>query len=125
MTPDELASVLAEIAEIEATPGFDGPRIWGKIQIFRKQAFQGGWSQDHLEDRIVGEIGRAVKAHRNPDNHLKDWMIDIEDGGCGQFVVYIKDRIGHKIGVGQGPLALAALLAWEAAIGGGETDAGF
>lgn len=38
--------------------------------------------------------------------------VDIEDGGDGGFIALIKDRLGHKIGVGQGPLALAAANAY-------------
>jgi len=135
MTPtdDPLAVVLAEIAEIEGREGFKGPKITEAFDAIKWIAddfddqelddddgnmlrFPPAWT----EDILIGEIVRAVKAHRNPQNHLDDWMIDIEDGGDGGFIVLVKDRLGHKIAVGQGPLALAAARAYRDAIGGGD-----
>lgn len=114
----ELAAVLREIARIDPAikieldylefvktefddmaQDFDLPDGVSKYPTFPEK-----W----LGDIVAGEIVRAVKSHRNPKNDLDDWMIDIDDGGDDHFVVYIKDRLGHKIAVGQGPLALAA-----------------
>jgi hypothetical protein len=121
VTDDQLPTVLAKIAEIEKRPGYEGPKIGRRLQLIRISApkLHGDDGEEVFEDRAVGAIWRAVKAHWNPKNHLDDWMIDIEDGG-DSFVVFVKDRLGHKIGVGQGALALAAARAYLAAIGGDE-----
>ena len=111
----ELADVLRKIADAEL--GSEGKRITPTLFSWAWEAVD---DIDRFGDHVFGEIIRAVKAHWNPENHLKDWMIDIEDGGGGQFVVYIKDRIGHKIGVGQGPLTLAAARAYQKAIQEGQ-----
>ena len=110
-----LAEILEEIRALEESEEFEGPKIssaltkeiQGRLKGFRRDP-------EIWEDHVVGEIVRAVKARRNPENHLDDWMIDIEDGGDGQFVVYIKDRLGHKIAVGEGPIALAVAMAYRA-----------
>lgn len=125
-----LAEVLDAIAEIERRPGYEGPKITEEIESIRwigddfdeqQYDYDDGttltFPREWIDDVTVGAIWRAVKARRNPKNHLDDWMIDIEDGG-DSFVVFVKDRLGHKIGVGQGALAFAAALAWLAAIGG-------
>lgn len=114
-----LAEVLDAIAEIERLDGYEGPKIARRLHLIRISCLNdyGPDGEEVFEDRAVGAIWRAVKARRNPKNHLDDWMIDIEDGG-DSFVVFVKDRLGHKIGVGQGALAFAAALAWLAAIGG-------
>jgi hypothetical protein len=106
---DQLAAVLREIAEIEGWDGFEGPKIGGAISSIKLPT---KW----IEAIIVGEIMLVVKAHWNPKNHLEDWMIDIEDGGDGDFIVVIKDRLGHEMAAGQGPLALAAARAYREAI---------
>lgn len=121
MTADQLAVVLVEIAEIERREGFEGPKITGYISsvaAMQDMMVRGGGEFMPLvvEDAIIGEIWRAVKSHLDPENYLKDWMIDIEDGGDGGFVVMIRDRVGRLISEGQGPLALAAAKAWLAAI---------
>lgn len=70
---DQLASVLREIAAIEATPGFEGPKITQAISHILD--WKEDWDQDDIEavteegrvdfraewieDIIVGEIGRA------------------------------------------------------------------
>lgn len=119
----DLSEVLAKIAEIEDRPGYEGPRITTALsnavwriygQTERFSLNEESWA----EDIIVGTIVRAAKSHRNPDSRLEDWMIDIEDGGDGGFIVFVKNRLGHKIGVEQGPLALAAARAYLAAIEG-------
>lgn len=129
---DQLAAVLDEIAEMERREGFEGPKISTDINAARELIERSSirltdengitWScelpSEWIEDIVGGEIVRAAKAHRNPENRLEDWMIDIEDGGDGQFVVYIKDRLGHKLGVGQGPLAIAAATAYRDALKG-------
>jgi hypothetical protein len=119
MTPDAIAAALERIRRLEARPGYEGPMIARRLQLIRimDKKDYGDDGEAVFGDRAVGAVVRVAKAHRNPQNHLDDWMIDIEDGG-DSFAVLIKDRLGHKIGVGQGPLALAALLAWLAAIGG-------
>ena len=115
-----VAEVLDAIAEIERLDGYEGPKIARRLHLIRISCLNdyGPDGEEVFEDRLVGAIWRAVKARRNPKNHLDDWMIDIEDGGDYSFVVFVKDRLGHKIGVGQGALAFAAALAWLAAIGG-------
>ena len=117
---DALTEVLAKIAEIEGRDGHEVPKIGKYLISMTPPDHFLGRERRMWEDHVVGAIVRAVKAHQNPENHLDDWMIDIEDGGDGSFIVFIKDRLGHKIAVGQGPLALAAARAYRDAIGGGD-----
>ena len=117
---DQLVAVLDAIAEIERGDGYEGPKIARRLHLIRISCRNDygpdGDGEEVFEDRLVGAIWRAVKARRNPKNHLDDWMIDIEDRGDGGFIVLIKDRLGHKIAVGQGALAFAAANAYLEAI---------
>lgn len=60
----ELASVLAEIAEIEARPGFEGPKIGRRLKLIRISASEvhGYESDEVFDDRVVGKISRACDA---------------------------------------------------------------
>lgn len=115
---DQLVAVLAKIDEIERGAGYEGPKIARRLHLIRISCLRdyGPDGEEVFEDRLVGAIWRVVKARRNPKNHLDDWMIDIEDRGDGGFIVLIKDRLGHKIAVGQGALAFAAANAYLEAI---------
>jgi len=115
---DQLVAVLAKIAEIERLDGYEGQKIARRLHLIRISCLNdyGPDGEEVFEDRAVGAIWRAVKARRNPKNHLDDWMIDIEDDGGDSFVVFVKDRLGQKIGVGQGALAFAAANAYLEAI---------
>ncbi len=57
----ELAAVLREIAEIEATPGFEGPKIITS-DLLACQRCNADATGHCFEDGLVGSIGRACDA---------------------------------------------------------------
>jgi len=117
----ELAAVLAKIAEIEATPGFEGPKIGRKLQLIRISAPKrhGDDGKEVFEDRLVGWVGRACDARGWRYYSSGPWWGEEED----TYRSHISDDEDRIIATAEGESrALAALLAWEAAIGGGEKD---
>lgn len=84
MTPvvdDQLAAVLREIAEIEATPGFEGPKIGRKLQLIRISSPKrhGDDGEEVFEDRLAGWVGRACDA--------RGWALKM-DGSYGDEEPY-------------------------------------
>ena len=59
-TSKSLANVLAELAEIEATEQYNGPKICGHLDTVRAHPWDSlKDGQDQFEDHVVGWIWRA------------------------------------------------------------------
>lgn len=117
MTPaaDQLADVLEEIRQIEATPGFEGPRIakeisQSKIAMSPLGGGPGAYMYLHCwEDHVVGEIGRACET--------RDWLYSIsydpKPADIREVMIVVNSLIVSRRG---DSLALAAALAYRDAL---------
>lgn len=73
----ELAVVLSKIAEIEARPGFEGPKITLALRLDDPIPSRG----KIFEDIVVGEIARACDA--------REWDFISEICHTGEIVLYL------------------------------------
>jgi len=122
MTDDPLVAVLEKIAEIEARPGFEGPKIGRRLQLIRISAYadHGANGEEVFGDRVVGKIGRACDA--------RGWALKI-DGSYGDEEPYIVSVVvschpnHYKSHDSWGrSRAIAAASAYLKAIGGGDRE---
>jgi hypothetical protein len=116
-----VGAALERIRDLEERPDYMGPKITGYISsvaAMQDLMVRGGgdFMPRVIEDATVGAIGRGCAA-AGLDIVFERW----------QYRWYVK--VGRSLttspvldGIEDRSLALAALLAWEAAIGGGEKD---
>ena len=107
----EIAEVLEEIAAVERRPGYEGPTITGYISsvaAMQDLMVRGGgdFMPKVIEDAIVGAVGRASDQMEVSG----PWP-----SGLTYAVLVVSDRCIKRWGESR---ALAALRAWEEAIGG-------
>lgn len=117
-TDDQLAAVLAEIAEIEGRDGFEGPKIGRRLQLIRISAYadHGDNGEEVFGDRVVGKIGRVCD--------VRGWIFTLGGPHKTPLGTHYRARIdhhSHSIGVGFSP-SIAAARAYRDAIKGGEDD---
>ena len=124
MTTAAIAAVLERIAAIERQDGYEGPEI--SIEIAAIQAVKDDFDEqlfmadegdvalfptDWLEDVIVGAVARGC--------HGEGWYFagyfDVDWSNNCEATIGDPDSIGRIVRQADS-LALAALLAWEAAI---------
>ena len=131
MTPTIIAA-LERIRALEERPDYMGPKISREIDEAR-HALE---LADGLIEYVCDEYGHRATVSI-PDEWLEDVIVGVVGPGCvdvGLAIVFerwqnhwyaqIRKSVSDPIldGIEDRSLALAALLAWEAAIGGGEKD---
>lgn len=113
----ELDAILVKIAEIEGREGYEGSHI-GEWLLFAHHLLQNMPIGEELwKDHVVGTIERGCDEN--------GWRFFTSGSWWGEeldfYRAHITDRDSALVATAEGASrALAALLAWEQAIGGGE-----